>query len=44
LQEWLARQKNAPQSENETSVRPIAVNARPAPRATGEEKRVGWTD
>lgn len=44
LQEWLAKQKNAPQSESENDVRPIAVSARPAPRVAGEEKRVGWTD
>jgi hypothetical protein len=44
LQEWLAKQKNAPHSDNDNEVRPIVVTARPAPRVAGEEKRVGWTD
>jgi len=43
LQEWLAKQKNAPRdAEDEDVVRPMAA-VRPA-RAAGEEKRVGWTD
>ena len=52
LQEWLAGHKaQAPSTEEETTVMPIAVGARPAalsaapPRRTAaEEKRVGWTD
>lgn len=43
LQEWLAKQKNNPQSESENEIRPIA-STRPVPRVAGEEKRVGWTD
>ncbi len=44
LQEWLAKQKTAPQKpESEESVQPIAMPVRPT-RVANEEKRVGWTD
>ena len=46
LQEWLEKQKHAaPDKEKDDEDLPIAVGARPMPRAPrAEEKRVGWTD
>ncbi|CAG0947654.1 hypothetical protein ANRL1_04388 [Anaerolineae bacterium] len=43
LQEWLAKQKNVKEEEEDNAVRPIAVGERRAVRVR-EEKRVGWTD
>lgn len=45
LQEWLAKQKNAPsKDENEATVSPIQYATRPTARVVGEERRTGWTD
>lgn len=43
LQEWLAKQKNVKEEEEDNAVRPIAIGER-RPVRVREEKRVGWTD
>ena len=43
LQEWLAGHKTPKPADEENTVMPIAVGARPG-RVPAEEKRVGWTD
>lgn len=45
LQEWFAKQKNAPsKNEDEATVSPIQYATRPTQRVVGEERRTGWTD
>jgi len=44
LQEWLAKQKTAPQQSEDETAAPIVYAQRPRARVIGEEKRVGWTD